>query len=86
MSDTKNNDLNDFEQSLQQLEAIVTKMERGELSLEQSLEAFEEGVKLTRSCQETLRKAEQRVSELLQDGSTVEVSKDPDQSDLDKLV
>lgn len=86
MSDTKNNDLNDFEQSLQQLEAIVTKMERGELSLEQSLEAFEEGVKLTRSCQETLRKAEQRVSELLQDGSEVDVSKDQDKSDLDKLV
>jgi exodeoxyribonuclease VII small subunit len=86
MSDTKNNDLNDFEQSLQQLEAIVTKMERGELSLEQSLEAFEEGVKLTRSCQETLRKAEQRVSELLQDGNEVDVSKDQDNSDLDKLV
>jgi len=65
----KQNDsaLNDFEKSLEQLEAIVERMEKGELSLEQSLEAFEEGVKLTRNCQQTLRKAEQRVSELLEE-------------------
>lgn len=67
MSNTPDSSLNDFEQSLEQLEAIVEKMEKGELSLEQSLEAFEEGVKLTRNCQDTLRKAEQRVTELLQE-------------------
>jgi len=66
-SNANDNALNDFEHSLEELEAIVEKMERGELSLEQSLEAFEKGVKLTRNCQATLRKAEQRVHELLQE-------------------
>ena len=67
MSNSNDNALNDFEHSLEELEAIVEKMERGELSLEQSLEAFEKGVKLTRNCQATLRKAEQRVHELLKE-------------------
>jgi len=67
MSNANDSSLNDFEDSLEQLEAIVAKMEKGELSLEQSLEAFEEGVKLTRTCQQTLRKAEQRVHELLEE-------------------
>lgn len=61
--------LADFEQSLEKLEAIVTKMEQGTLSLEQSLSAFEEGVQLTRSCQTSLRNAEQRVSKLVEDSS-----------------
>lgn len=58
--------LADFEASLQELEQIVTRMEQGQLSLEQSLTAFETGVKLTRNCQETLKKAEQRVNVLVQ--------------------
>jgi len=55
----------DFESSLQQLEEIVNKMEQGQLSLEQSLDAFEKGVQLTRECQSTLKNAEQRVSTLI---------------------
>ena len=75
MSNSNDNALNDFEHSLEELEAIVEKMERGELSLEQSLEAFEKGVTLTRNCQATLRKAEQRVHEILQEnGELNEVS------------
>jgi exodeoxyribonuclease VII small subunit len=58
------NSVDDFETSLQALEDIVSKMEQGTLSLEQSLEAFEQGVKLTRTCQSTLKEAEQRVSKL----------------------
>ena len=54
-----------FEQSLKDLEDIVRKMEQGELSLEHSLEAFEEGVKLTRNCQTALQKAEQKVAILV---------------------
>lgn len=72
MPKTNDSALTDFEESLEQLESIVEKMERGELSLEQSLEAFEEGVKLTRNCQQTLRKAEQRVHELLENNGEVE--------------
>ena len=58
--------VDDFETSLQALEDIVSKMEQGTLSLEQSLEAFEQGVQLTRTCQSTLKEAEQRVSKLTQ--------------------
>lgn len=51
----------DFEASLQQLEALVDDMERGELSLEQSLAAYERGVGLYRRCQQALEQAELRV-------------------------
>ena len=53
-----------FEQQLQQLEALVTRMESGDLSLEDSLQAFEQGVQLTRNCQKLLSEAQQRVSRL----------------------
>ena len=58
----------DFEQSLQNLESIVTQMEQGELSLEDSLKAFEEGVSLTRECQNILAQAEQKVQLLMESG------------------
>ena len=56
----------DFEQSLRELEQIVHQMEQGELSLEDSLKYFERGIELTRSCQATLRLAEQKVEQLLE--------------------
>lgn len=61
----------DFEQSLNELETLVRELEKGELSLEQSLGAFERGVALTRSCQQALKEAEQRVEQLIEksDGS-----------------
>lgn len=52
----------DFETALKELEQLVSSMEQGEMSLEESLKAFERGVELTRYCQERLRDAEQRVS------------------------
>lgn len=55
----------DFEASLEQLEALVHAMEDGDLSLEQSLEAFEKGIRLTRTCQQALQQAEQKVHYLL---------------------
>lgn len=51
----------DFEKSLEQLEALVDDMEKGELSLEQSLAAYERGVGLYRRCQQALEQAELRV-------------------------
>lgn len=54
----------DFEASMAELEAIVERLEKGDLSLEDSLEQFERGVGLTRSCQAALRQAEQRVKVL----------------------
>jgi exodeoxyribonuclease VII small subunit len=52
---------NDFETALTQLQQIVTAMESGELSLQQSLELFEQGVRLSRECQDALQAAEQKV-------------------------
>lgn len=56
----------DFEQSLSDLEALVNQMEQGELSLEESLKAFERGIQLTRDCQERLGAAEQQVQTLME--------------------
>jgi len=56
----------DFEKSLADLEAVVEKLEHGELGLEDSLKLFERGVQLTRICQTALEDAEQRVEILLQ--------------------
>ncbi len=57
----KKTDAPSFEESLGELEALVERMESGELSLEESLSAFERGIALTRSCQQALQAAEQRV-------------------------
>tara|TARA_R110002072_G_scaffold292213_1_gene460728 strand:- start:191 stop:442 length:252 start_codon:yes stop_codon:yes gene_type:complete len=56
----------DFEAALAQLENLVEQMETGELSLEDSLLAFEQGIKLTRECQQSLEGAEQKVQMLMQ--------------------
>jgi exodeoxyribonuclease VII small subunit len=61
-----------FEQSLADLETLVTKMETGDLSLDESLAAFESGVKLTRDCQTMLDEAEQKVQILTEkDGELI---------------
>jgi exodeoxyribonuclease VII small subunit len=50
-----------FEEALSELEALVERMESGDLTLEESLAAFEQGISLTRHCQEALQVAEQKV-------------------------
>jgi exodeoxyribonuclease VII small subunit len=50
-----------FEEALSELEALVESMEQGELPLEESLKSFERGVTLTRTCQQALKAAEQKV-------------------------
>ncbi len=54
-----------FEAAFEKLQQTVKKLESGELSLEQSLQSFEEGVKLARVCQEKLSTAEQKVEILM---------------------
>jgi exodeoxyribonuclease VII small subunit len=54
----------DFEASMEELEAIVERLEHGDLPLEESLRQFERGVELTRSCQAALKQAEQKVKVL----------------------
>ena len=56
-----------FEASLEALEQIVRELERGDLSLEKSLELFEQGIRLSRECQERLNQAERRIEVLLRD-------------------
>lgn len=67
----------DFEQALENLEELVSSMEDGELTLEESLQAFEKGVKLTRECQSALKNAEQKVQLLInENGDTEEIDLD----------
>jgi exodeoxyribonuclease VII small subunit len=64
----------DFEKKLNRLEEIVGKMEKGDVSLEESLKFFEEGVKLSRECNSKLTEAELKVKKLMsfdKDGNPV---------------
>lgn len=55
----------DFETALKELETLVDTMEKGDLSLEDSLSHFERGVQLSRTCQQALKDAEQKVDILM---------------------
>ncbi|MDD7805480.1 MAG: exodeoxyribonuclease VII small subunit [Endozoicomonas sp. (ex Botrylloides leachii)] len=61
-----------FEHSLNALESLVQQMESGDLSLEDSLKAFEKGVKLARECQEALSSAEQKVHTLMEKNGKID--------------
>lgn len=54
-----------YEEAMERLEAIVSRLERGDLSLDNSLEAFEEGSKLVAQCQTALKNAEMRVEKIM---------------------
>jgi exodeoxyribonuclease VII small subunit len=61
-----------FEDALAELEQLVNRLERGDISLEESLQSFERGVNLTRICQKALQEAEQKVQVLIdKNGSLV---------------
>jgi len=64
----------DFEASLKELEGLVEKMEQGDLSLEDSLSHFERGVQLSRSCQQALKAAEQKVEILMKKSGQEEIT------------
>ena len=68
---SKQVDNKNFETSLKKLEKIVSDLENGELPLEESIKTFEEGVKLTKHCQNLLSKAEIKIQKLVEskDGS-----------------
>ena len=65
-----------FEEALAELETLVERMENGELSLEESLAAFERGVKLTRHCQSALKTAELKVKVLTESGELEDLNTD----------
>lgn len=62
-----------FEESMQKLEEIASELEKGELNLEESLTKFEEGMKLSKQCNEIIENAEKKITILLQkDGEIIE--------------
>lgn len=67
MIDTKTNDSDlSFEDALQQIRDIVSGLENGELTLEESITTYQKGAKLIDHCREMIEKAELRVTELTQ--------------------
>ncbi|WP_054031389.1 exodeoxyribonuclease VII small subunit [Desulfatitalea tepidiphila] len=75
-----------FEKALERLETLVQEMESGELSLENALKKFEEGVKLSQLCTQKLNETEKKIALLMEqgDGSLTETPfGDTDQDDLD---
>lgn len=62
----------DFEQALAELEALVERLERGDLPLDEAMKTFERGVELTRHCQDSLKAAQQRVDILLRRNGRLE--------------
>ena len=72
MSETRNEI--DFEKALAELEQLVETMEKGDLTLEESLKQFERGVTLTRACQKALAEAEQKVRILTRDNESAELT------------
>jgi exodeoxyribonuclease VII small subunit len=56
-----------FEQAMARLEAIVGQLENGDLSLDESLKIFEEGIRLSKNCLKVLEEAERKVEVLVQD-------------------
>ena len=68
-----------FEKALENLEQLVSSMDSGELSLEDSLKAFETGIKLTRECQTALKEAEQKIQILMNEEGDTEEMKPKDE-------
>lgn len=66
-----------FETSLAELESLVAQLEAGEMSLDDSLQAFEKGVSLTKQCQSALKTAELRIQQLVEDKETGEERLEP---------
>ena len=62
-----------FESSIKKLEQIVGKLEDGDISLEDSVKSFEEGVGLVKECQKLLSAAELKVKKLLDNGDTIDL-------------
>ena len=64
-----------FEDAMKRLEEITHRLEKGDLTLDESLKAFEEGMKLTKFCSDKLEEAEQKVTKLIKEGDNKFVQK-----------
>ena len=61
-----------FEDSMNKLETIVTELEKGDLSLDESVEKFEEGIKISKECNKILENAEKKITILLENNGELE--------------
>lgn len=61
-----------FEEAMQELEKIANDLEKGDLSLEESVTKFEEGMKLSKQCNDMIEKAEKKITILLQKDGKIE--------------
>ena len=68
----------DFERALGELEELVSRLESGELSLDESLDHFKRGIELTRSCQAILDEAQRTIDRL------TDVGENPEQNAIDQ--
>lgn len=60
-----------FEEAMTKLESITVELEKGNLSLEESMAKFEEGMKLSKTCNEILQNAEKKITILLEENGTL---------------
>lgn len=74
----------DFEQSLSALETLVNRMEQGDMTLDESLQAFESGIALTRECQERLAAAELKVTRLIEEQGNIRLEAFDSDSDTEE--
>ncbi len=74
-----------FERSLEELETIVGKLENGDLPLEESLELFEKGIKLSRECRDRLTSAERKIQILIKDANGELTAADLEADDLGEV-
>ena len=74
-----------FEKSLDELETIVGKLENGDLALEESLELFEKGIKLSRECRDRLTSAERKIQILMKDANGEITAADMEPDDLGEV-
>lgn len=63
---------NNFEEKIEELENLVLELEKGELNLDDSVKKFEQGMKISKECNDILEKAEKRISILLEKNSNIE--------------
>jgi exodeoxyribonuclease VII small subunit len=76
----------DFEKHLTQLETVVERLERGDLTLDESVRLFEEGMKLSQACKQELEQAEGRIHVLVEGkgGAMQTAEMDPDEDEADE--
>ncbi len=77
---------NEFEKSFQQLEKIVQRLEAEELPLDESLQLFEEGIRLSRFCHQRLEEVEKKIELILADAKGQPVTEPFEEDELDEEV